>query len=107
MRDTLFLLDPAIPDPGGADTMRFCKDCMIVEGLLAAFPAQAARLDVVRVPYPRPRDAMIAVAGRKSAAERMRFTKDFCTTRPPSDRLLMSKNAEEVSSSRRPRPGTW
>ena len=48
----------------------------------------------------------VASAGRKSASVRMRFTKDFCTTMPPSARLLMSRKADCVSSSRRPRPGS-
>jgi hypothetical protein len=63
-RDTLFLLDNDWPDPAFGGTRRFyCKECMIVEGLLAAFPDRAANLTVVRVPWPRPRAAVVAALG--------------------------------------------
>ncbi|MDP5278118.1 DUF3088 family protein [Sphingomonas sp. DG1-23] len=63
-RDTLFLLDTEFADPafGGSRTF-YCKDCMTVEGLLAAFPERIANLSVVRVPWPRPRAAVIAAIG--------------------------------------------
>jgi hypothetical protein len=63
-RDTLFLLEHAFADPalGGARVF-YCKDCMTIEGLLAAFPDRAANLDVIRVSWPRPRAAVIAAIG--------------------------------------------
>jgi hypothetical protein len=63
-RDTLFLLDHEFADPafGGARVF-YCKDCMTIEGLLAAFPDRAANLDVVRVPWPRPRAAVVEAIG--------------------------------------------
>ncbi|AJP74317.1 DUF3088 family protein [Sphingomonas hengshuiensis] len=63
-RDTLFLLDPDWADPalGGARHF-YCKECMIVEGLLATFPDRAAKLNVVRLPWPRPRAAVVAALG--------------------------------------------
>ena len=62
-RDTLYLLDPAFPDPALPGRQFHCKDCMTVEGLLAAFPQQAARLDVVRVAFPRPRPRVVQHLG--------------------------------------------
>jgi hypothetical protein len=64
-RDTLFLLDTEWADPvyGGERTF-YCKECMIVEGLLATFPERAASLDVVRVAWPRPRAAVIEAIGK-------------------------------------------
>ena len=62
-RDRLFLLDPEFADPALPDRAFYCKDCMIVEGLLAAFPERASKLEVIRAPYPRPRAAVIEAIG--------------------------------------------
>jgi hypothetical protein len=62
-RDALYLLDREFADPALPGRSFYCKDCATVEGLLAAFPDRAARLDVVRVAYPRPRAAVIAAIG--------------------------------------------
>ena len=62
-RDRLFLLDAQFEDAALPDRTFYCQDCMTVEGLLAAFPQHAANLDVIRVAYPRPRAAVVAVIG--------------------------------------------
>ena len=63
-RDTLFLLEHEFADPSlGGERVFYCKDCITIEGLLAAFPERAAKLDVVRVPWPRPRAAVIEAIG--------------------------------------------
>lgn len=63
MTDTLYLLDPAFTDAAYPDRVFFCPDCITVDGLLNAFPECAADLTIIRIPYPRPRDAVIAVVG--------------------------------------------
>ncbi|WHU04070.1 MULTISPECIES: DUF3088 family protein [unclassified Sphingomonas] len=63
-RDTLFLLDPDWADPAhGGERHFYCKECMIVEGLLATFPERAKDIDVVRVAWPRPRAAVVEAIG--------------------------------------------
>jgi len=63
-RDTLFLLEHEFADPAlGGERVFYCKDCLTIEGLLATFPERAAKLDVVRVPWPRPRAAVVAAIG--------------------------------------------
>ena len=60
-RDTLFLLDHEWADPAlGGERVFYCKDCMTIEGLLATFPDRVANIDVVRVPWPRPRAQVVA-----------------------------------------------
>jgi hypothetical protein len=60
-RDTLFLLEHAFADPAlGGERVFYCKDCMTIEGLLATLPERAANIDVVRVPWPRPRAQVVA-----------------------------------------------
>ncbi|QVM84316.1 DUF3088 family protein [Novosphingobium decolorationis] len=59
-KDTLYVLDTDWADPALGGVRRFyCKDCVTVEGLLALFPERAAGIEVVRVPWPRPRAAVI------------------------------------------------
>ncbi len=65
-RDTLYLLDPEFADAALPGRAFYCKDCITLDGLLAAFPASAARLDVVRVPHPRPRAAIVALLGEEN-----------------------------------------
>ncbi|RYE03242.1 MAG: DUF3088 family protein [Sphingomonadales bacterium] len=66
-RDTLFLLEPDFADPDfGGERVFYCKDCVTVEGLLALFPSLAVKFDVVRVPWPRPRDAVVALLGEEN-----------------------------------------
>ena len=61
-KDTLFLLhDFADPDHNG-ETF-YCEACKTVEGVLAAYPELAAKLDIVRVPWPRPRHAVVEAIG--------------------------------------------
>lgn len=66
IRDTLYLLDPEFSDDALPGRAFYCKDCITVDGLLAAFPASAARLDVVRLPYPRPRAAIVDLLGEEN-----------------------------------------
>ncbi|MFZ5747886.1 MAG: DUF3088 family protein [Pseudomonadota bacterium] len=66
-RDTLFVLDTDWADPAfGGERRFYCKDCVTVEGLLARFPHRAANLDVVRVGWPRPRAAVVAMLGEEN-----------------------------------------
>jgi hypothetical protein len=67
IRDRLFILDNDFADPAFGGQRRFyCKDCITLEGLLAAFPALAAKLDVIRVAYPRPRAEVIQAIGESN-----------------------------------------
>ncbi|TYO67464.1 DUF3088 domain-containing protein [Bradyrhizobium hipponense] len=62
-RDVLFLLRPGFEDPAFPNRRFYCWHCALIEGVLASFPALAATLDVHRIPWPRPRQAVIALLG--------------------------------------------
>lgn len=62
-RDRLFLIAPGFEDPAHPGRRFFCPDCNQVEGLLATNPGLADSIEVVRVPFPRPRAAVIALLG--------------------------------------------
>lgn len=64
-QDRLFLIEPGFVRPNRDPHARFvCPDCNLLEGLLATDPARAAQaLQVQRVPFERPRQAVIDLLG--------------------------------------------
>lgn len=64
--DTLYLLplDYADPDLGGE--VFYCEACITVEGLLASYPEHTGNIEVIRVPWPRPREAVVAAIGEEN-----------------------------------------
>jgi hypothetical protein len=65
-RDKLFLIEPGFHDPKRPGQSFVCPYCNQIEGLLATFPDLAKRVDVVRVPFPRPRKPVIALLGEEN-----------------------------------------
>ena len=63
--DKLVILQSTFDDPGFPDQQFYCWHCMLLEGLLARFPQLTARLDVERIPWPRPRHAVIEMLGEE------------------------------------------
>jgi hypothetical protein len=59
-KDTLYLLPMGFSKDGA---QRFCPDCAMMEGYLAAYPQLRDRLDIVRVDYARPRPALVERLG--------------------------------------------
>lgn len=59
-RDRLLLLSPGFLDTQQPGVAFVCRHCIPVEGLLASAPELASRLDIERLPYPRPRPVVIA-----------------------------------------------
>jgi hypothetical protein len=62
-RDRLFLLDQEFADAALPGRTFCCKECMSVEGLLAAFPERALNIEVTRVSFPRPRAEVVDLIG--------------------------------------------
>ena len=65
-RDKLFLIQPGFDDPKQPGQRFVCPYCNQIEGLLATFPELASRVDVARVPFLRPREAVIAALGEEN-----------------------------------------
>ena len=64
-RDKLFLISPGFSDPAKPGIDFVCPYCNAIEGLLASFPQLAAAIDVERVSFPRPRQAVIDAVGEE------------------------------------------
>jgi len=66
-RDLLILIQPGFPDPKLSDhKLYYCPHCNVLEGLLASFPDLKDRIDVLRVPFARPRPAVIERIGAEN-----------------------------------------
>ena len=63
LRDKLFILDVDFRDPAYPDEVFYCWHCALVEGLLHCYPKMASQLDVERIAWPRPRQAVIDLIG--------------------------------------------
>jgi Protein of unknown function (DUF3088) len=61
--DTLFLLKPGFEDPSRPGRFFVCPHCNAIEGLLGSFPGLATQIDVVRLPFARPRLAVVDILG--------------------------------------------
>lgn len=59
-RDRLLLLSPGFADAKHPGERFVCPHCLPVEGLLAAAPELAARLDISHQPFARPRAEVVA-----------------------------------------------
>ena len=62
-KDRIFLLPNDYADPEQSGEVFYCRDCITVEGMLAAFPQLAADIEVIRVPWPRPRTLLVEAIG--------------------------------------------
>ncbi|CAD2250205.1 DUF3088 family protein [Xanthomonas arboricola] len=63
VRDTLFLAETAFVVEG--DGPFYCGDCIAIEGLLSLSPSIAEGLDIQRLAFPRPRQALVALLGEQ------------------------------------------
>ncbi|MBJ7437574.1 MAG: DUF3088 family protein [Sphingopyxis sp.] len=61
--DRLFILEHAFDDPAFPGSTFYCRDCILIEGLLAMFPDRTTNLEVIRVPWPRPRPLVVEAIG--------------------------------------------
>ncbi len=63
MKDRLYLLENEFADPDLPGRVFYCRDCITLNGLLAAFADHCGNLEIIRVSFPRPRTAVIDAIG--------------------------------------------
>ncbi|WP_346913951.1 DUF3088 domain-containing protein [uncultured Roseibium sp.] len=63
MKDRLYLLQPGFSDPDYPGATFYCWHCALMEGVLASFPDLGTRIDVRRIPWPRPRTEVADLLG--------------------------------------------
>jgi Protein of unknown function (DUF3088) len=62
-RDKLFILKVDFEDPAYPSTRFYCWHCVLMEGILASFPKLAAKIDVERIAWPKPRAEVVNIIG--------------------------------------------
>lgn len=62
-RAQLFLLEAAFEDPDYPGQRFFCPHGALVNGVIQSFPEVLEQLDVIRMPFPRPRQVVIEAVG--------------------------------------------
>jgi hypothetical protein len=62
-RDRLFLLKPNFEDPAYPGQRFYCWHCDLLEGVLASFPSLQSKIDVKRIAWPKPRQAVVEIVG--------------------------------------------
>jgi hypothetical protein len=65
VRDRLFLLKPGFEDPAYPGEQFYCWHCALLEGVLVSFPSLQSKIDVERLAWPRPRQALVNVVGER------------------------------------------
>jgi hypothetical protein len=61
--DRLYLLKDEFIDADAPSRLFYCRDCMLVAGLLRAFPERAGKIEVIRSDHTRPRVQVVAEVG--------------------------------------------
>jgi hypothetical protein len=65
-RDRLIILKADFADPAYPHQRFYCWHCMLIEGLLASFPALQSRIDVMRIAWPKPRAEVVDLIGSEN-----------------------------------------
>jgi hypothetical protein len=65
---TLYLLEPSFEDAAYPGQTFFCRHGALVEGVLSHHPEVRDKLQVERIAFPRPRQAVIAAIGEANQA---------------------------------------
>lgn len=63
--DRLFLLKPGFEDPDQPGRFFVCPHCNAIEGVLASFPGLATQVEVLRLPFARPRSTLVEILGEQ------------------------------------------
>ncbi|WP_315786613.1 MULTISPECIES: DUF3088 domain-containing protein [unclassified Bradyrhizobium] len=63
--DRLFLLAPGFRDVAHPGRFFVCPHCNAIEGLLGSFPGLATQIEVHRLPFERPREAVVTLIGEQ------------------------------------------
>jgi Protein of unknown function (DUF3088) len=66
IRDRLILLKPDFEDPAYPGKRFYCWHCALLEGVLASFPSLRSTIDVERIAWPKPRQALVDIIGQSN-----------------------------------------
>ncbi|HEY8272760.1 MAG TPA: DUF3088 domain-containing protein [Pseudobdellovibrionaceae bacterium] len=85
VKDTIFLIEPNFEDPKYPGRRFYCWHCALIEGLLSSFPQFTKNLDVIRIAWPRPRDAIISLVGEQNQTLPLMILTNDCELKLQTD----------------------
>ncbi|MBS0563688.1 MAG: DUF3088 domain-containing protein [Proteobacteria bacterium] len=65
-KDTIYLIEPGFEDAKKPGKRYFCPHCNQIEGILASNPGLKDKVEIVRVPFARPRRPVIERIGEEN-----------------------------------------
>ena len=97
-RDKLFLLQPDFEDPAYPGQRFYCWHCALMEGVLASFPGLLSQIDVERIAWPKPRQAVVNLVGTENQSVPLlvfadNASADFATQSFQGRRFVEGKDA--------------
>jgi hypothetical protein len=112
IRDRLFLLKPDFEDPSYPGERFYCWHCALIEGVLASFAHLQSKIDVERIAWRRPRQAIVDIVGEDNQSVPLLLlaadaADDLATGEFRGQRFIADKDAILAALSRRhgiPRP---
>lgn len=96
--DRLFLLSPGFQDPARPGRFFVCPFCNAIEGLLGSFPGLATQLEVHRLPFEKPRDALVELLGDQHQSLPLLV---FDDTRPVPDDIQVANGKRFIEEPQR------
>lgn len=84
-RDVLFIIKAPFED-AELDGTWFCRDCATMEGALMANPHWSNHIDVRRMPFPQPRQEIVALIGEENQSMPVLVLAKL--TKAPADALI-------------------
>ena len=65
-KDVLFILQTDYADPAHGGDIFYCEHCVLLEGVMSAFPELAEKIEVRRLKWPRPRTDIVNLLGENN-----------------------------------------
>ncbi|MEP7453631.1 DUF3088 domain-containing protein [Phyllobacterium sp. SB3] len=97
-KDRIFLLDREFDDPKLPSKRYFCPYSNQIEGVLASFPHLQSRIEVVRLPFRRPRQTVIDLLGEDNQGLPVLI---FGNSTLPPDDAKVAGNQHFIADTRR------
>jgi len=99
-RDRIFVLKPGFEDPAQPGPLFFCPYSNQIEGLLATYPEVAAKVELIRLSFPKPRHPVVDLLGEENQSLPVLILGDDAGP-APEDAAVTPEGLRYISNTRR------